>query len=586
MATPVAKLMQIRELIESGRHEQALPLLQRLFPQHAGDGPSNNAMAICLSSLAQYPKAEFFARRAVQASPSDAACQSTCGNILAIQHKYQEAIPFFEKSLALQPDNPHAALGLANALNGSNQPTRALEIIAPAARAHPEDVSLPSTLGTTLQLLGRPEEAFAAFRQMTTRFPAFVTGHTALAFSSNFAPGISREDVLAIHRAYGEGLSRTMPTPSRAFRGDRSPDRRLRVGVVSPDFRVHSVAFFLDAIYEKLDRSQFELLSYYTTSNTDALTERFRARSAEWRAVAGVPDQHLAERIVADRVDVLFETSGHTAGHSLKAFHLRPAPVQVAYCGYPNTAGVAAIDYRFVDSLTDPPGAEAFHTEKLVRLDPCFLCFTPPNNAPAPGPAHDGPVRFGSFNATNKINDFTIALWSQVLAAVPGSRLTLKALALADRKLCEALAARFASRGIDPARLEFLPPTKSQNDHLAKYHAVDVGLDPFPYHGTTTTCDAMFMGVPVVSLAGDRHASRVGVSLLNAVGLGDLVGETPEQFVQIATTLAQDRARLADLRTTLRDRMLASPLCDATGFAARFGTAIRGVWREYCSKAQ
>jgi protein O-GlcNAc transferase len=585
MSTPIAKLMQIRDLLNASQFEAAYAQLQRIIKQYPNDGPVNNAMAICLSRMNAHVQAEFFARRSVDAAPTDAASLSTCGNTIAVQHKYKEAIPFYERSLKCGPDNPHALLGLSNCYNGLNEPSKAAELLRRGVELYPQDPMLAATLGSSLQLLARPAEALATYRLAAQRFPGDLNVLTALAFASNFAPGVSRDEAFGVHKAYDAALRRSVPHPPRTFKNDRSPSRTLRVGILSPDFRQHSVSFFLDAIYEKLDRSAFELYSYYNTSNSDAVTARFKSRSSEWRQVHDFNDATLAHKINADRIDILFDTTGHTHGHKLAMFLTKPAPIQIAYCGYPNTTGLAAIDYRIVDSFTDPAGAEAFHSEKLVRLDPCFLCFTPPKDPPAVGETSSDPhmpIRFGSFNATSKMSELTLDLWSRVLAEVPDSTLTLKAVCLGDEGLCRDLEERFASRGIDRERLKMIAPTKTQAEHLTHYQNIDIGLDPFPYHGTTTTCDALLMGVPVVSLAGDRHASRVGVSLLSNTGLGELIAHCTDEYVKIAAGLATNRARRAAIRSGLRERFLASPVCDAAAFAHRLGTALRTMWRHYC----
>src|SRR5690606_27108078 len=265
----------------------------------------------------------------------------------------------------------------------------------------------------------------------------------------------------------------------------------------------------------------------------------------------------------------------------------RAAPIQASLIGYPNTTGVAAIDYRFTDTFADPPGADDRHAERLIRLDPCFLCYDPPRDAPDPAHEPNGDtITFASFNAAMKINDPLIALWSRLLAEVPAARLLLKAFDFRDAALRDAIRARFAAAGADPARIEILPPIADSGGHLALYRRVDIALDTFPYHGTTTTCEALYMGVPVVTLAGRTHAARVGVSLLNAVGLPDLIANTPDDYIATARGLAADPARRASLRETLRQRVLDSPLCDGPAYAARFTDALRTIWRDWCAAAR
>jgi predicted O-linked N-acetylglucosamine transferase (SPINDLY family) len=301
----------------------------------------------------------------------------------------------------------------------------------------------------------------------------------------------------------------------------------------------------------------------------------------------GVPDGQLIEQIRGDRVDILVELSGQTHGNKLGAVRLRGAPVQVTYCGYPNTTGVPAVDYRIVDSLTDPsPGADRLAVEKLIRLDPCFLCYTPREDAPPiaePPSRKNGSITFGSFNSLKKVTPSTLALWCRLVREVPGSRLVIKSGTAFARSAREHLTREILSHGLAQTRFDLLERNEAKFEHLATYEQVDIGLDTFPYHGTTTTCEAMWQGVPVVSLVGDVHAARVGLSLLSAVGLAELAARTPDEYLEIAMALAADPARLASIRSTLRPRMQASVLCNAPAFARRFEGALRHAWRTFCA---
>jgi predicted O-linked N-acetylglucosamine transferase (SPINDLY family) len=286
-------------------------------------------------------------------------------------------------------------------------------------------------------------------------------------------------------------------------------------------------------------------------------------------------------------IDVLLELGGHSGEPRLLALAGKPAPVIVTAIGYPNTTGLPAVDWRVVDAITDPPGSERLCTERLLRLDPCFLCYTPPEHAPEPAmPAADAPVTFGSFNNAAKIGPASIALWARVLQAVPGSRLLLKSQTLSDATGRARIERRFAEAGVDASRLELIAYSKTREEHLALYGRVHVALDTTPYNGTTTTCEALWMGVPVVATLGDRHAARVSASLLHAAGHPELVATDADAFVALAAKLAQDRARLTTLRSGLRDTLRASPLCDAPAYAARFHDAIRACWRQWCARPE
>jgi predicted O-linked N-acetylglucosamine transferase (SPINDLY family) len=315
------------------------------------------------------------------------------------------------------------------------------------------------------------------------------------------------------------------------------------------------------------------------------MTARLRSLADEWKPVSDLPADRLASRIRSDRIDILIETTGMTGGLSLAALAMGCAPVQVTYCGYPNTTGLKSIDWRIVDSVTDPAGTDQWAAERLMRLDPCFLCYAPPEElGVAVRPRREGPIRFGSFNAAVKFNDALIALWSRVLAACPGSELVLKAIALADSAMREDVLRRLAACGVDKSKVRILEPPSAVADHLRMYEQVDIALDAFPYGGTTTTFEALWMGVPVVTLEGTMHPGRVGTSLLTALGMPELIARSADDYVGIAAGLAADSGRVAELRFTLRKRLIQSPLCDGPAFGARMTAALRSMWRDWCQR--
>lgn len=375
----------------------------------------------------------------------------------------------------------------------------------------------------------------------------------------------------------------------------RDPDRTLRVGFVSPDLRDHSVACFIEPVLASLDRAGYTPVCFFTGPTADDVTRRLSGLCEFLHvpcntAGAEIPSRAeaaLASRILSARIDVLVDLAGHTGGHTLGACALRPAPVQVTYLGYPDTTGLGSIDARIVDAITDPPGPEfdSRCTEKLVRLDRCFLCYTPRADAPDvsdPPALRGGGITFGSFNNIKKLSPTCLSLWARVLAAVPASRLAIKG-RLASSHTRERFLSILAREGVSADRVELLPYADSAREHLDLYRRLDIALDAFPYHGTTTTCEALWQGVPTVSLAGDRHASRVGASILTSVGLPELIADSPEGFVRIAAELAGDTERLRTLRATMRRRMAASPLMDAASHALALEREIRALWRAACT---
>jgi predicted O-linked N-acetylglucosamine transferase (SPINDLY family) len=334
-------------------------------------------------------------------------------------------------------------------------------------------------------------------------------------------------------------------------------------------------------VLEHYDRERFEVHCYATNGAVDEVSERLRARVDGWVQAERLTDEELAARVRADGIDILVDLAGHTSGNRLLAFARRAAPVQVTWLGYPTTTGLSAMDYRITDWEVDPAGYEAFNAERPLRLPGSYFCYRPYERAPqvAPLPAlRSGTVTFGSFNNFAKVSPAVLALWAQVLQAVPGSRLLLKARSLADAQVRQALLERLGAQGIEGERIDLRGWEAEVGGQLALYGEVDIGLDTWPYNGATTTCEALWMGVPVVSLSGATHASRMGRSILKAAGLAHCVADTPEAYVRAAVALAGDLDALARLRAGLRERLRASPLTDEIAFTrnleAAYGAAV------------
>jgi predicted O-linked N-acetylglucosamine transferase (SPINDLY family) len=570
MSVLLSKLAQVQQALAEGRVEQARMLSTRLVQSHGNDPGVNAMQSVVLSRLGQYDQAVFYARRASELLPNEPDLRVRLGQVLAMAGRYAEALPHLERAVRDAPHSAEARSSLMGVLAGQSRFSDAVDV--GRAGLPSTDPNLIAFLANALLNASRIEECVALYRDTVQHHPSNTLLLSNLANAMNYMPGVSPEEVFEVHRAFGCALERAvspLPPANCAPQGSRP----LRVGVLSPDLRRHSVAFFVEPWFAHHDPTRVELWVYSTSPVEDEMTRRLKPLVKSWRSEPGTSDRDLAMRMRQDKIDVLVELSGHTVGARLGVLAHRAAPVQVTYLGYPHTTGLTRVDARFVDSITDPsPHADAFATERLVRLDRCFLCFSPPSPSPdvSRGPLQRGEaITFGSFNTAQKINTPLIELWARVLHRVPRSRLLLKATNFADPRLRSDLTSRFEACGIDPARLELLPPTVETTDHLAAYARIDIALDPFPYHGTTTTCEALWMGVPVVTLAGPTHASRVGASLLTQVGLSDLCASTPEQYIEIASTLASDANRLAPWRTNLRDRMRASALCDGPGFAAR-----------------
>ena len=465
----------------------------------------------------------------------------------------------------------------------------ALTLLAPHARgiAH-------NQLANALTLKGELTEAIANFQIAISLEVENAMVNSNYVLTLNYQ---SQPDLAAIfqeHKKFGDKFESFVPrmyvNPLLAkARADANADpaRRLRIGYVSPDFNDHAVGKFIEPVLAAHDTTKFEVFCYYNKNRVDDATKRMQAIAAHWRMTADMFDGDLATTIQNDTIDILVDLSGHTGLNRLLVFARKPAPIQVTWIGYPNTTGLSTMDYRITDAFADPVGAtENLHTEKLERMPECFSCFKPPSNAPevkALPAAARGHITFGSFNNFAKITPEVMRVWIAILARVPGSRLVLKNWCLDNDRMKTFMLEAFARCGATTGQVELWNPNTSNVDHLNCYNSIDIGLDPFPYNGTTTTCDALWMGVPVITLAGVSHVGRVGVSQMSNLGLQELIARDTDHYVDIAVALANDVPRLAALRGGMRVRMSASPLMDAPRLTKNLEAAYDNMWSVYLS---
>ena len=488
------------------------------------------------------------------------------------------AVATYRAGIALKPDDARMRADLGGLLVGMGQLEEA-RIEAEQARNLAPDLAVARhNLGLIHHQLGEVDAAIAEIGLAARLAPDNLDIRTTLLFILNYSTRHTPAEVLAEHQRYGERVVQPVASPAP----DAAWPRRLRIGYVSADFRSHVVTSFMLPLFARHDRSRFEVVGYYNHAESDAVTAAMRALADDWVDCARMSDEQFAAQVRADRVDILVDLAGHTERNRLRAFALRPAPLQVTYLGYPNTTGVTAIDVRVTDAKADPPGeSDRCNVERLARLPRSFLCYRPGPDIHDPGPPpaqQSGTITFGCFNNFQKQSDPFFAAAARVLAAVPNSRLLLKARSLSHAAAVQRVKRSFAAHGIDASRLVLLGWEANAEDHLAAYKRVDIGLDSFPYNGTTTTCEALWMGVPVVAVQGDRHAGRVGASLLETVGLPELVGRDVDEYVQIATRLAGDLPKLAELRAGMRARMRASALMDEPGFARDIEACYLDLW--------
>lgn len=571
--------------VEAGEGERAKQELRRAFTRSPNDAKLAGALAHVHGQLGENDQAALFIERAATLAPDEMPPQWEAADFLHRLRRFKPAAKFYERCLKLNPRELAASEGLARCrleFGDEAGMTRAYEA---AIHASPERPQSYWIYMRALQTLGRIEAALEVLDRGLTRLPndkdltEFVCSLTQ--FSDRFAAPAAQPKILAQHRALGAMIAPGGDRPARKFSNTPNPERPLRVGLLSGDYCFHACAFFLVPLVRGLDKARCTPV-LFGTNPPDETTRNF-ARLAAYHDVSAISDDDLAAQVQLEGIDVLIECNGWTDRHRLPALAKRLAPVQATYLGYPNTTGVDAIDWRIVDTITDPAHADAWASERLLRLDGCFVCYGAPSTPSAEvqrPPLAGRPVVFGSFNRLAKVTDITLGLWAKVLAKTPNSRLVLKSETY-DLSRAETIR-RFHALGGDPARISFAPFEPDPARHLATYHTLDIALDTSPYNGTTTTCEALTMGVPVVTLAGAAHRSRVGASLLKAAGLDELVANTPEQYVHIASELAHNSERLGHLHATLAQSTLASPLCQGPAFATRFEAGIRTVWRHWC----
>jgi predicted O-linked N-acetylglucosamine transferase (SPINDLY family) len=568
---------------KSGRLEEALASVRAIVRTRPKDFESRLLLGFLLHQAGEHGQAMHHLEQVVAARPNDPQPRNNLANVMMAVGRWKDAAAHLRTATESTPSYQPAWNGLCVALLHSGDAMGAIDASSRALRVHALWPDLALSRTNALAMADRLEDAVNELRSACRSFPGNSLIRGNLLLQTN-ALSLDAEDVALEHRAYARCVTCEADPPAR----DASPGRQLRLGILSSDLRTHSVAYFVRAVLEHRPAGGAVVAISTAIRNPDEpMTASLRAHCDEWVDAGELDDAALDRRIRELGIDVLVELNGHTGGNRLAALDRKPAPVIVTAIGYPNTTGHPCVDARIVDSTTDPSGTDHRCTERLLRLDPCFLCYSPPAEAPEPSiPDPGSPITFGSFNETKKVRAESVALWAGPLRELPDSRLVIKARSAAEPTVRASLLGRFASVGIDPARIEILPFAADTRSHLALYSRVHVALDPTPYNGTTTTCEALWMGVPVVTLTGDRHASRVGTSLLRAIGMAEWCAATPADFTRIAVGLAGDPGRLGSLRSGLREQVRRSPLTDGPAYGRRFHAAIRACWREWCARSR
>lgn len=546
-ATVYIKCNKIYEAIKS--YQQAIMIKPDYVSAIIGLGDA-------LSDAGEYKDGELCLRRALDIRPDDPLIHHSLGLILMNQRRLSEAVSSYKKALDLDPDHDFAHCNIGN----------------------------------ILLKLGNRDEAILLYQRAMELKPHIHYYFSNLLLALHYSEHITPTEIYAQHKKWSEKYALPLKYLLEPHTNDTSSSKKIRIGYVSPDFTRHPVSNFFEPLLASHDRSDFEIFCYSNVKRADIMTEHLKDMADNWRDIFNITDEDVAEMIRSDKIDILVDLAGHTAFNRMMLFARKPSPIQVTYLGYPNTTGLETMDYRITDSYADPPGkTEHLHSEELVRLPHSFLCYQPPENTPnigEPPSLKNGYVTFGSFNNRSKITPDMVRVWAEIVNMIPDSRLIFKFNFSSDP-----LAQRFLWDILDQAnipknRVELYDNTLSKEAHLDLYNKVDIALDTFPYNGTTTTCEALWMGVPVITLHGEVHVSRVGLSILSTIGLTELVVGSKRDYIYKAVGLAADIEKRLYLRSNLQSLMRSSPLMDAKEFTQALEHEFRKMWTRWCESQQ
>ncbi len=601
---------------QAGRHDLAVDLFAQAIAINAKVAQYHSDLGAALRALGKWDEAAACYRRALDLNPDYAEARNNLGNVLKDQGKLDEAMAQYRRALAINPDYAQAHHNLGTVFQDQGKLDEAMAHYQRALALKP-DHATHTNLGSVLKEQGKLDEAVTQYRRAIALKPNYPEAHNnlgnalkdqgeldaalaqyqrAVALNPEFTEARgnflmtlhysarhSNADFLIQTQAFARQFERSIRAPD--FRNTPDPDRRIRIGYVSADFRDHPVGYFLARVLTAHDRANVEVICYSNSPVVDAMTKRLQETADQWRTIVEVSDADAAAMIRRDGIDILVDLSGHTAMNRLPLFAIRPAPVQATYLGYFGTTGLAAMDYILADRFVAPPGDEPFFTEKIWRLPDSYLCFAPPElDVPITVRpiAADEPLTLGCFNNWAKVTAGTISLWAEVLTNMPGAKLFLKTKSLSHPPARRNVMDQFAARGISADRL-ILEGSAPRAELLAAYNRVDIAIDPIPFGGGTTTAETLWMGVPVVTLRGDRWVGRVSESILATVGLADLVADDRDGYVRTVARLADDRPQLAMLRSNLRPMMESSPFSDGPRFAVSLENAYRVMWNAWCA---
>lgn len=587
---PQATCDMLAALFNSGHFADLEAQTRSVVEQYPASGFAWKMLGASLQCQGKAADALPAYRRSIELMPDDPGVYANVGNSLKALGLVEEAVVCHRQAVEIDPSFALAHCGLGTALLDLGQAKAAIASLTRAVEIKPDYALAHTNLGLALQSVGQLEDAETSHSRALDINPDLGESHSNLLLVQNYMSSRSADLLLRNAKRFGDWAEKRAQ-PCKEWLNSRESSRCLRVGFVSGDFREHPVGFFIESLLSSLaaDASErMQLMAYSNHSRSDGLTDRIREHCLGWRQVVGLSDENLANLIKGDGIDVLIDLSGHTGHNRLPMFAWKPAPIQVTWLGYLGTTGVKAVDYLIADSWTLPPSEETKFSEKVFRLPETYICFSPPNVEISPGalPALSaGHITFGSFNNMAKVNDSVIDVWSTILTRMPESKLFLKSKQIVDEAARKRLLEKFARHDIDDRRLILEGHTQSYGEHYAAYQRVDIALDPFPYPGITTTIESLWMGVPVLTLSGERFVSRQGIGLLTNAGLSDWIADDVSSYVEQAVIRAGNVQDLSILRAGLRAQVMASPIFNTHRFARHFEAALRGMWTSWCARS-
>jgi protein O-GlcNAc transferase len=570
-------------LVENGKLEDAISCFQTAISINPNQSEIHNNMGDAYKKFGKLEEAISCYQSALQTTANAAETISKLGDAYAQNKEPELAISSYKAAIANDPAHSDSYNNLGITFSNLGRFDDAISNFRQSISISPDTAETHNNLGSALKWLGMLDEALSSFRQAIELKPDFVEASSNLLLTEQYRPGHNAESLYELHRQWDKKFAQPYKSSWPSHSNDRDPERRIRIGFVSPDLGHHPVGFFIIPLLENLPASEIETV-IYADRKPDELTARIRAAADVWNDIAGLPIEALNQKIIDDHIDILFDLSGHSARNRLPLFARKPAPIQITWAGYTGTTGISAIDYLLSDRYSTLENEEPYYSESIIRMPNGWLCYSPPASAPDPGPLpfeRNGFITFCTFSNPVKLNTDEISTWSQILLKTPGSKLLIKYTGVTSTQCADFLYSNFENHGVARSRL-MLEDGVPHNELLARYNDVDIALDPFPYSGGVTTYEALWMGVPVVTFPGDTFASRHSASHLSTIGHSELVARDVADYVNVAVELANDTDRLKQIRTGLREKMRISPACDGELFARDFATLMRQVWKAWC----